>query len=277
MIQRSYVLVNIDNLGRRVLKRIEYSFHIFLMVYVAIRDGFKDNAHSFRSIFSVVSAQIYFTGFQALPLVSLLAIASGGLVIVQSTSQLSLLGGSNMVGPLLIAVIIRELGPLMTALIVVARSGTAVATELGNMRVNRETEALEILGINPMSYVIFPRLVGGIISVVTLAFYFNVIALMGGFAVTQFFQNIPFSYFIMSLAQAFKMEDFWIFLIKNMFSGAIIFTVSCYQGFKVTTSPHEVPQVTTRAVVDSILYVVGFNILVTLLSYLNKLTYLGVL
>ncbi len=276
MILRSYVLVNIDNIGRRFLKGIEYTFNIIFMVYVAIREGFKDNAHSFRSIFSVVSAQIYFTGFQALPLVSLLAVASGALVIVQSTSQLSLLGGSNMMGPLLIAVIIRELGPLMTSLIVVARSGTAVATELGNMKVNRETEALESMGINPMSYVVFPRLIGGIISVITLAFYFNFIALLGGFAVTQFFQDVPFHHFVSSLAQAFTIDDFWVFLIKNTFSGAIIFTISSYQGLQVSKSPHEVPQVTTQAVVDSILYVIGFNIIVTLLFYLNKLVRLGV-
>jgi len=247
------------------------------MVYLSLRATVVDQTQGLRTIFSVVSSQIYFTGFQALPLIFVLALASGGIVVLQSASQLSLLGGTDLLGNLLVVIIVRELGPLMTALVVIARSGTAVASEVGNMRANREIEALEVLGINPLSYIVFPRLVGGVLSVLCLSFYFTLIALSGGFAVTWLMNEMPLSFYLDSLAQAVAFEDIWLFLVKNTFSGMIIFVVSCYQGLSVKRSPTEVPVVTTQAVVKSIIYVVVFNLTVSGLFYIQQLMQLGVL
>jgi phospholipid/cholesterol/gamma-HCH transport system permease protein len=247
------------------------------MVYLSVRATMRDQAQGLRTIFSVISSQIYFTGFQALPLISVLALACGGIVILQSSANLNMFGGQGMLGNLLVVIIVRELGPLMTALVVIARSGTAVASEVGNMRANREIEALESMGINPLSFIVFPRLVGGVISVVCLAFYFTVIALIGGFLLTKLIQDLPMSFYLDSLANAIAFEDVWLFLLKNIFSGMIIFVVSCYQGLSVQRSPTEVPVVTTQAVVNSIIYVVVFNLTVTSLFYLSQLIKLGVL
>src|SRR6202020_946151 len=92
------------------------------------------------------------------------SLASGSIVILQSSSNLSLLGGGDLLGDLMVAIIVREIAPLLTALIVIARSGTAVASEIGNMRVNREIEALESMGIHPLGFIVFPRLLGGMVS-----------------------------------------------------------------------------------------------------------------
>jgi phospholipid/cholesterol/gamma-HCH transport system permease protein len=266
----------VRGLGRKLLDPIEYTLEVFLMIYLSGRAAFFDQAQGLRTILSVVSAQIYFTGFQALPLISVLALASGSVVILQSSSNLSLLGGGAILGDLMVAIIVRELAPLLTALIVIARSGTAVASEIGNMRVNREIEALESMGIHPLSYVVFPRLMGGVISVVCLAVYFVVIASMGGFLVTSLLHDMHFSFYVESLARAFSSADVGLFLLKNVFSGVIIFMISCYQGLLVRHGPHEVPQVTTKAVVNSVIYVVGFNMSVTILFYLGRLMTLGV-
>ncbi|MCB0365651.1 MAG: ABC transporter permease [Bdellovibrionaceae bacterium] len=247
------------------------------MIYFAVRAAVYDQSQGIRSVISVISAQIYFTGVQALPLISVLALASGSIVIMQSNLQLSILGGAEMIGNLLVVIIVREISPLLTALVVIARSGTAVASELGNMKVNKETEALEVLGINPLSYIVFPRLVGGILSVLGLAFYFIVVALIGGFLVTSLIHDIPFSFYSESLAQAFAAEDVLLFLAKNTFSGAIIFVVCSHQGMLVQGGPEEVPQVTTKAVMNSIIYVTIFNLGVTTLFYLNQLIQLGVI
>ncbi len=271
------ILSYFDHIGSRIIKSIIYTLNVLQMVYLAFRAALFDEAQGIRSIFSVVSAQIYFTGWQAMPLITALALASGAIIILQSTAQLSLIGNSAFVGNLMVMIIVRELGPLMTALIVIARSGTAVSSEIGNMRANREMEALESVGINPLSYIVFPRILGGVISVLCLAFYFNVIALIGGYLVTRFMQDMPFSFYAASLAQAFSIEDVEIFLLKNSFSGMIIFVVCCYQGLLVKQSAHEVPQVTTKAVVNSIIYVTGFNLVITTLFYLNKLMVLGIL
>lgn len=247
------------------------------MVYLSIRATMRDQSQGLHTIFSVISAQIYFTGFQALTLVGVMALASGSIVILQSSSNLNLLGGSQMIGNILVAIVVRELGPLMTALVVIARSGTAVASEVGNMCANREIEALEAIGINPLSYIVFPRLIGGVISVVCLSLFFVLVALGGGFVFTKMLHGLSTSFYFDSLANAIDGHDLWLFLLKNSFSGMIIFVVSCYQGLSVKRSPTEVPIRTTQAVVHSIIYVVVFNLTVTSLYYINKLMNLGVL
>jgi phospholipid/cholesterol/gamma-HCH transport system permease protein len=273
----TFFWTQIDSLGRKVTGNVEYTAKVLLMVYLSLRATVLDQAQGMRTIFSVIAAQVYFTGWQAIPLISVLSLAAGGVVILQSSANLSLLGGSGVIGNLLVVIIVREIGPLMTALVVIARSGTAVSSEVGNMRANREIEALESIGINPLSYIVFPRIVGGVISVVCLAFYFVFIALVGGFMLTKLIHDMSFSFYFDSLANAIAFEDVWLFLLKNTFSGMIIFVVSCYQGLSVKRSPTEVPIVATQAVVNSIIYVVVFNLAVTALFYLSQLMKLGVL
>lgn len=272
MIMRSF-----DQIGSFVVNQLDYTHRVLLMIYLTLRATVRDQSQGLRTIYSVISAQIYFTGFQALTLVGVLALASGSLIIMQTSSNLNIFGGTQMIGNILVAIILRELGPLMTALVVIARSGTAVASEVGNMGANREIEALEALGINPLSYIVFPRLVGGVISVICLSLFFVAVALVGGFFATKIFHSISTSFYFDSLAQSIDSLDLGLFLLKNTFSGMIIFMVSCYQGLSVKRSPTEVPIRTTQAVVHSIIYVVIFNLSVTALFYVNKLAKMGVL
>jgi phospholipid/cholesterol/gamma-HCH transport system permease protein len=174
-------------------------------------------------------------------------------------------------GNILVVAIIRELGPIFTALVVVARSGTAVATEIGNMQVNHEIEALRAMSIDPLSYVVAPRIVGGIISIVCLAFYFNSIALIGGYFVASQLKQLSLSFYLEVLAQAIDANDFFLSLFKNSLSGMIIFLIATYHGFKVKGAPHEVPIASTKAVVDSIMSVVAFNLGISLYIYWKAL------
>lgn len=265
------IFAQVDSWGRFVTKNLEYTYQVLMMVYLSLRATLHDQTQGLRQVLRVLSAQIYFTGWQALPLISVLGLVTGSVFVLQSLSNLTLLGGTQMMGPFLIIMILREVGPLLVALVVIARSGTAVAAELGNMRANREIEALESMGINPLSYIVFPRIFGGIISVLCLAFYFNFIALFGGFLVTRLSQGLSFSFYADSLVRALNGQDIVIFLLKNGFSGMIIFVVSCYQGLSVKKSPHEVPQVTTQAVMNSIVYVIFFNMAVTAVVYIHQL------
>jgi phospholipid/cholesterol/gamma-HCH transport system permease protein len=264
-------------IGQSLFDIVRTLIKMVSMTYVAFRTALVHQPQSLRTLVSVISAQIYFTGYQALPLIGGLALASGAIVIMQSTHQLQLVGGSSMLGNLLVAIIVRELGPLITALIVIARSGTAVASEIGNMKVNREIEALEMLGINPGSYIIVPRVIGGVVSVMCLSFYFIVVALIGGYIVTRLQQAMPFFYYVDMLGKAMSFDDIWIFILKNAFGGSMIFMTCCYQGLQVHKSPTEVPQATTKAVVSSIISIVIFNLTVTTLFYLKSLIKMGVL
>ncbi|NCN42305.1 ABC transporter permease [bacterium] len=252
-------------------------FNALFLAYTSVRAFFLNEAQGYRAVMQVIAAQIYFTGFQALPLISVLALATGSLVILQSTSQLSLLGGSGMMGSLLVSVVFRELAPLMTALVVVARSGTAVASELGNMKVNREIEALELMGIHPLSYVVFPRLVGGIISLMCLGIYYAVIAFVGGFIVTQFVSSMSIHAFINLISEAISLRDLYFFSLKIFVAGLMVFSVCCYYGLSVGRGSHEVPQVTTKAVVHSLLTVTGCQVVISAFFYVGRLMEAGLL
>lgn len=271
------ILRRADSIGAKTFEYARYIKSLALMIYLAFRSTFLHQTQGLRQVVSVVSAQIYFTGWQAMPLITVLALAAGGIAILQSSAQLTLLGGTAMLGNILVTIIVRELGPLITALIVIARSGTAVASELGNMRVNREIEALEVMGIHPLSYIVFPRLAGGVLSVLCLAFYFNAISLIGGYLVSRAIHDLPFAFYFESLANAFAWEDILLFVLKNGFSGLIVFIIASYQGLSVQLSSHEVPQVATKAVVHSIIAVTSFNLLVSILFYLKQLMRLGII
>lgn len=240
------------------------------MIYLSLRATVMNSSKGLTTTFELLASQVYFTGWQALPLITVLALASGTIVIMQASAKLTLFASNEMIGGLLVMIIVREVGPLLTALIVIARSGTAVASEIGGMRVNREIETLEVLGIHPLSYVVFPRLIGGVVSVVCLNFYFVVIALIGGFIVSRVALDMPFGFYCDSLARAFTVSDGLFFLTKNTIGGLIIFSLSCYQGLKVKHGPFEVPQATTRAVVDAVVYVTAFYLTMSTLFYLSE-------
>lgn len=266
-----FILRTIDHNGKIAVDKYRAIAHILEFIYLSCRTTAQLHFKSLKPILYIIVSQIYFTGYMAMPLITFIALASGSIIVMQSTAQLSILGSQDMMGNILVVTIVRELGPLLTALIVIARSGTAVASELGNMQVNKEIEALRSMSIEPLSYVVFPRLVGGVVSLVCLSFYFNCIALLGGFIVARFVHNLSFSFYIEVLAQAITPHDFTLNMIKNMIGGLIIFAIACDQGFKVKNGPHEVPIATTQAVVKSIISVTAFNLSLTVLAFVKDL------
>jgi phospholipid/cholesterol/gamma-HCH transport system permease protein len=266
----------IGQIGRQSLSPVKFILNSFLLSYVSARAFFFSETRGVYAVIQVVAQQIYFTGFQALPLITVLSLATGCLVTLQSLGQFAL-GGQAMIGNLLVAVVLRELAPLMTALVVVARSGTAVASELGNMKVNREIEALEVMGIHPLSYVVFPRLVGGVVSLICLGIYFAFISFAGGFLITQVFGTLSLDHFLEQLASAISLRDVLFFGFKIFVAGVLVFSICCFYGMSVGRGSYEVPQVTTKAVVQSLLAVTTFQLMFSLIFYLIKLSDTGIL
>lgn len=262
----------IDNIGKEAFNFCRYFRDLFLFIYLSFRSTVTLKFRGLRPILFTLVSQIYFTGCLALPLITFIALATGSIIVLQSTAQLSILGSQEMMGKILVVTIIRELGPLLTALIVIARSGTAVASELGNMQVNKEIESLRTMSIDPLSYVVFPRIMAGIICMMCLAFYFNGTALLGGYFVSHIVNDLSFSFFLEVLAEAISPYDFSLNLFKNAVSGLIIFSIATDSGLKVQNGPHEVPVASTRAVVNSIMAVVTFNLSVTVWMFMESLS-----
>jgi phospholipid/cholesterol/gamma-HCH transport system permease protein len=107
--------------------------------------------------------------------------------------------------------------------------------------------------------------------------YFILTSIIGGFIFSKIFLNMSLSFYLDAVVQVLSVEDFYLLAFKNIVGGAVIFTISCYQGLKMKSGPHEVPQSTTKAVVDSIIYVIAFNLIVTILFYINQLIKFGII
>jgi phospholipid/cholesterol/gamma-HCH transport system permease protein len=215
----------------------------------------------------VVINQVRFTGAQALPILSLIALSIGGLTIIQATTFLPKLGQDNFIGNLLKLVIVREVGPLITAIIVLARSGSAITAELCTQKMHREIDAMEMMGINPYLLMVLPRLAGVIISVVLLIVYFDVIAILGGYLISMTVTSFPFSTLMDYLARSISMTDLLSTLVKSTLSGIVIPLTCTYYGFKPETL-FQIPIFVSKAVIRSLLIVFILNALVSVVFYL---------
>ncbi len=202
-----------------------------------------------KRINEVLISQIYFTGNMALKIITVVSLSLGAVTILQLFTQLSQIGALEFVGKILNIVIVRELGPLITSLVVLSRSGTAIAVEIGTMMVNDEVNALEMLGINTLRYIAFPRIAGMIIAVLLLTIYFNAIGIIGGMIVGGLY-NISFEMFSSYVLNAINYFDIFMSLFKSALFGTFISAIAIYHGFQAF-NPTQVPQVATAAVVSA--------------------------
>ena len=207
---------------------------------------------AFRVVSQVTVRQIFFTGNQALPLTGLIAFLIGAIVVIQAITRLPGLGVEAFAGDLLVVAVMRELGPVIAAVIVIGRSGTAIAAEMATMRLRGEVADLETMGIDPVPYLFLPRLVGTIVALFSLMIYFDLLAVAGGYAALGMQTTAPFSTFLGNVAHSLKGPDLALLPIKAILFGGMIAVFACHRGLSVEASPTEIPQAATRAVVLSL-------------------------
>jgi phospholipid/cholesterol/gamma-HCH transport system permease protein len=197
--------------------------------------------------------QVARSGVRLVPLASFLALALGFMIIGQTVSVLTRLGADQYLGTVMVTAVVRELGPLLTALLVLLRSGTANVVELGTARALGEVEALEVLGIDPIHYFVVPRVIGMAVGTFALTVYLILGALLSGY-VWAFIQDVPLTpgdYF-RQLAQALSGLDFVLLAAKTFGFGCVLAIVTCYHGLAQPLSIGEVSHATVRAVGQSI-------------------------
>ncbi|MBA4147726.1 MAG: ABC transporter permease [Verrucomicrobia bacterium] len=202
-----------------------------------------------RLIRPLVSEQIYRAGVRLLPMVTFLGIALGLIIIGQTVSLLTRVGAQNYAGTVMVTVIVRELGPLLTAILVLARIGTATVVELGTARAMGEVEALEALGIDPVHYLVVPRVIGMALSIFSLTVYLIIISVFSGYAFA-FLQDVPLmpADYFNQLAASLQWQDFALLALKTILFGSIIAVVTCFQGLAQPLRIEHVAGATTRAV-----------------------------
>ncbi len=201
--------------------------------------------------FRLVVDQMHTIGVQSLMLVVIVSLFTGAVAAVQAAYQFSNVVPLKYIGSVILRSVIIELGPVLTALIVGGRVGASIAAELGSMRVTEQIDALEAMAINPVRYLVVPRVVAAVIMLPVLTVMANAIAITGGWMVSITSIGISSHTYITGLKQFFYMKDLWSGLIKSVFFGAIIGWMGCYHGFRTEGGAEGVGVATTRAVVAS--------------------------
>ena len=196
------------------------------------------------------------TGVTALPIVGLISFLIGIVLVYQGADQLRRFGAQIYTVNLLTIGILRELGILLTSIIVAGRSGSAITAEIGAMKVNEEVDAMRTLGLDPVEILVLPRLFALLIVLPLLSFYSNFMGLLGGVLMSWFALSIPFPVFLHQFEDALFGWTFWLGPLKAPFFAAVIAIIGCYQGFKVSQSAESVGRLTTVSVVESIFLVI---------------------
>jgi phospholipid/cholesterol/gamma-HCH transport system permease protein len=212
--------------------------------------------------------QIYFTGYEALSIVGIISLALGVVLISQIFSELlAQFGLESYLERMIFQILSRELIPLILALVIIGRSGNAISTELSNMKLNREIETLEVLGINTDYLIVLPRIIGMTIAFMCLSLYSNIIAIFGGYLMSDFSFIFNPEIWIVRVLSNFRIEDILISVLKSGIFGAIISLITSFHGFSVEKSFTEVPKVATKAVVNSMVFCFCINVVITIFIF----------
>jgi phospholipid/cholesterol/gamma-HCH transport system permease protein len=221
-----------------------------------------------RTSYQILTLQILFTFVQAMGISSLLALGIGAVVNVIGIPNLTRISQQQLIYSLLIIIITRELGPLLTAFIVIARSATAIATEIAGMVVSHEVEAYVSIGVDPIEYLAVPRFLGVTVSVLLLNIYFSVFGLAGSFLVAQIFNTMPAAHYFSNLLQSLSIQDILITVIKSIAFGMIISIDSLTEGLRVERASTEVPIAGLRAVSNAFAGCIVVDILLSAMYYM---------
>jgi phospholipid/cholesterol/gamma-HCH transport system permease protein len=203
-----------------------------------------------------ICRQMERTGVDAVPIVGLLSFLIGIVLAFQGADQLRRFGAEIFTVNLLGVSILRELGVLLTAIIVAGRSGSAFAAQIGAMQVNQEIDALRTIGVDPIEVLVLPRLIGLMLTLPLLTFFADIMGLLGGGLMVVTFLDIPVVQFLRQLSSAVTPTMLFAGLVKAPVFAFLIAMVGCFQGLSVTGSAESVGQLTTKAVVVSIFLVI---------------------
>ncbi|MBI5408475.1 MAG: ABC transporter permease [Nitrospirae bacterium] len=236
----------IEAIGAFIEKPAEGIGRCMLLLYSVLKHIVKP-PFEIRNIFK----QMLEIGVNSLPVVLVTAIFTGMVLALQSYTGFKRFGAEGLVGSVVALSMTRELGPVLSALIVTGRAGAAMAAELGTMRVTEQIDALETLATNPVKYLIVPRFLSGAIMLPALTVVTDIIGIMGGYFVTVILLGASSKAYLRATWDFLKQQDIYNGLTKACFFGAAFALISCYKGFYAKGGAEGVGRATTGAVVVS--------------------------
>jgi phospholipid/cholesterol/gamma-HCH transport system permease protein len=254
----------VGQLGRKTIKSINNLLNLSAFTYKLVRFIFQRPGTGRVLVRRIILEQIYFTCVQALSLIIPIALIIGSMLIIQFTK----VSGQYDLGKTTVLLIVREFGPIITAFMIILRSATAVTIEIGYMNVLHEIEAIEMAGIDPMVLVCFPRLIGITSAVIFLFIVFDLVSIIGGYALVWSITQIPMENFLAQIAKAITGADLAVGIVKAVCFGVIITVISLSHGFNIKKQITDIPVGTSRAAVESVIYCLISNVFISAIFYM---------
>ncbi len=238
--------------GRTLLGLISFFGSILVSIWDVTR-------HPSRLRFNAIVHRFELVGVRALAVIGLMSFAIGIVIAQQGATQLAEFGASALTVNLVGRLMFRELGVLMTAIMVAGRSGSAFAAQLGTMKLTEEVDAMRTIGVSPIEALVLPRLLASILMMPLLAFYSSIVGIIGGGLFCWLSLDIPPLTYVQQLRDILPLTDILVGLTKAPVFGAIIAMTGCYQGLQVEGNAEQVGMRTTAAVVQAIFLVIVLN------------------
>jgi len=215
--------------------------------------------------------EIYESGIKALPIIALTMFLIGVVVAYQSASQLKIYGANIFIVDMLGISILRELAPMLAAIIIAGRSGSSYAAQIGVMKITEELDAMRTMGFDPYAFLVLPRMIALMIMMPILIFFADIAGVMGGMLIAKIDLGLSPALFLERFVEVVKVKHFWIGVIKGPFFALLIATIGIYRGLQVKNDTQSIGFNTTKAVVESIFAVIicdaFFSIIFTNLGY----------
>lgn len=228
----------------------------------------------FRAVFfkrNEIVHQMYVAGISSFFVVSIVAVFTGMIMALNAGLGLKDFGAEGQIGLLLTITLTREMSPFMTALILAASVGSAIAAEIGTMKVSEEIDALEVMSISPVRYLIMPRVLGFSLMVPVLCVYATILGILGGAIVGHFQLGVEYQVFFNDvrsrIASVPGLKDLYVGILKGLIFGVTVSIVSCSHGLRATNGAIGVGRATRESVVTSFLLVIFFGYVTTALLY----------
>ena len=251
----------IRDIGRRFLRLTAYVGGLSVMLWRLL-----GALPQFLSSIRLVVYQMLTMGVRSLPLIILTSVFTGAVSAWQAAYQFQNFVPMRYLGTAVGKAVVIELAPVLTALVVAGRVGASIAAELGTMRVTEQIDALEVMGIDPVRYLVMPRVVSGVVMLPVLVLFSDFIAIMGALVVAVVMVHLPATTFLNGVKLFFHMSDMYVGLFKAAIFGIIISLIGCYQGFQTRGGAEGVGRSTTGAVViASVLILISDYLIATAL------------
>ncbi|MBW1740347.1 MAG: ABC transporter permease [Deltaproteobacteria bacterium] len=258
----------VQGIGKQTINSLNHLLDLFAFTNRIAGILFKRHKIGRKLFVKITFEQIYFTAIEALPIVLFIALITGSMIIIQLTKQFATVEGKYILGELIVILVVRELGPLFTALVVILRSAVALTVETSYMTVHGEMDALEMQGIDPVYIICLPRLIGITVAILCLFFIFDMVAILGGYGVAWTVTDIPVENFLEEVGRAISGIDITVGLVKALFFGLTITVTSLYRGFRVKKAITKIPPETSKSAIECFLYCLFINIIISVIFYL---------